>query len=64
MASTRLIHVRVAATEAAHAAWSAPGAGFLTPSEQHEADLHCYIRDPDGRLNDLAEPPQVDSPAT
>ncbi len=44
---------------AVYAKWSARGAQFLTPPKQHETELRCYIRDPDGYLievhNDAAQ---------
>ena len=44
------LNIRVADIHAVHAKWSARGARFLTPPKQHETELRCYIRDPDGYL--------------
>jgi catechol 2,3-dioxygenase-like lactoylglutathione lyase family enzyme len=44
------LNIRVADIQAVYANWSARGAEFLTPPKQHETELRCYIRDPDGHL--------------
>jgi catechol 2,3-dioxygenase-like lactoylglutathione lyase family enzyme len=33
----------------------APGAQFLTPPKQHETEMRCYIRDPDGYLIEVGQ---------
>jgi hypothetical protein len=38
-----------------YAEWSARGAEFLTPPKQHETELRCYIRDPDGHLIEVGQ---------
>ena len=35
---------------AVYAEWSARGAQFLTPPKQHQYEIRCYIRDPDGYI--------------
>ena len=35
--------------------WSARGAEFLTPPKQHEHEIRCYIRDPDGHLIEVGQ---------
>jgi catechol 2,3-dioxygenase-like lactoylglutathione lyase family enzyme len=44
------LNIRVKDIEAVYAEWSARGAEFLTPPKQHEYEIRCYIRDPDGYL--------------
>ena len=41
--------------EAVYAEWSALGAQFLTPPKQHEYEIRCYIRDPDGYLIEVGQ---------
>src|SRR6476661_8898257 len=42
------LNIRVADIQAVYAEWSARGAQFLTPPKQHDYEIRCYIRDPDG----------------
>jgi catechol 2,3-dioxygenase-like lactoylglutathione lyase family enzyme len=41
--------------EAVYAEWSARGANFLTPPKQHQYEIRCYIRDPDGHLIEVGQ---------
>jgi hypothetical protein len=38
-----------------YAEWSARGAQFLTPPKQHQYEIRCYIRDPDGYLIEVGQ---------
>jgi catechol 2,3-dioxygenase-like lactoylglutathione lyase family enzyme len=49
------LNIRVADIEAVYAEWSARGAEFLTPPKQHETEIRCYIRDPDGYLIEVGQ---------
>ena len=49
------LNIRVADIHAVHAKWSARGARFLTPPKQHETEMRCYIRDPDGYLIEVGQ---------
>ena len=49
------LNIRVADISAVHEQWSARGATFLTPPIEHEAELPCYMRDPDGHLIEVGE---------
>ncbi len=49
------LNIRVADIHAVYAEWSARGAEFLTPPKQHETELRCYIRDPDGHLIEVGQ---------
>ena len=49
------LNIRVADIQAVYARWSARGAQFLTPPKQHETEIRCYIRDPDGYLIEVGQ---------
>jgi catechol 2,3-dioxygenase-like lactoylglutathione lyase family enzyme len=49
------LNIRVADIQAVYAGWSARGARFLTPPKQHETEIRCYIRDPDGYLIEVGQ---------
>ena len=49
------LNIRVRDIAAVYAQWSARGADFLTPPKQHEYEIRCYIRDPDGHLIEVGQ---------
>jgi catechol 2,3-dioxygenase-like lactoylglutathione lyase family enzyme len=49
------LNIRVADIQAEYAEWSARGAEFLTPPKQHETEIRCYIRDPDGYVIEVGQ---------
>jgi catechol 2,3-dioxygenase-like lactoylglutathione lyase family enzyme len=49
------LNIRVKDIKAVYAEWSARGADFLTPPKQHEYEIRCYIRDPDGHLIEVGQ---------
>ena len=49
------LNIRVSDIAAVYAEWSARGAEFLTPPKQHETEIRCYIRDPDGYLIEVGQ---------
>ena len=49
------LNLRVADIHAAYSEWSARGAEFLTPPKQHELEIRCYIRDPDGYIIEVGQ---------
>ena len=49
------LNIRVADIQAVYAEWSARGAHFLTPPIQHQYEIRCYIRDPDGHLIEVGQ---------
>ena len=49
------LNIRVADIHAMYEEWTARGAEFLTPPKQHETELRCYIRDPDGYLIEVGQ---------
>jgi catechol 2,3-dioxygenase-like lactoylglutathione lyase family enzyme len=49
------LNLRVKDIAAVYAEWSARGAQFLTPPKQHQYEIRCYIRDPDGYLIEVGQ---------
>ncbi|MGD0595767.1 MAG: VOC family protein, partial [Acidimicrobiales bacterium] len=49
------LNIRVGDIHAAYAEWSARGAQFLTPPKQHQYEIRCYIRDPDGYIIEVGQ---------
>ncbi len=49
------LNIRVRDIRAVYAEWSARGAQFLTPPKQHQYEIRCYIRDPDGHLIEVGQ---------
>ena len=52
---TSFLNIRVKDIKAVYDAWSARGARFLTPPQQHRYEIRCYIRDPDGHLIEVGQ---------
>jgi catechol 2,3-dioxygenase-like lactoylglutathione lyase family enzyme len=53
--TSSFLNIRVADIERAYSEWRALGAEFLTPPKQHETEIRCYIRDPDGYLIEVGQ---------
>jgi catechol 2,3-dioxygenase-like lactoylglutathione lyase family enzyme len=49
------LNIRVADIQAVYAEWNGRGAHFLTPPKQHETEIRCYIRDPDGYIIEVGQ---------
>jgi catechol 2,3-dioxygenase-like lactoylglutathione lyase family enzyme len=49
------LNIRVRDIASVYAEWSERGAEFLTPPKQHEFEIRCYIRDPDGYLIEVGQ---------
>ena len=49
------LNIRVADIQAVYTDWSSRGAEFLTSPKQHETEIRCYIRDPDGHLIEVGQ---------
>ena len=49
------LNIRVKDIAAVYAEWSTRGADFLTPPKQHQYEIRCYIRDPDGHLIEVGQ---------
>jgi catechol 2,3-dioxygenase-like lactoylglutathione lyase family enzyme len=54
------LNIRVRDIASIYAEWSARGAQFLTPPKQHEYEIRCYIRDPDGYLIEVGQTTDFD----
>ncbi len=52
---TSFLNIRVKDIAAVYAEWSARGAEFLTPPKQHQYEIRCYIRDPDGHIIEVGQ---------
>ena len=52
---TSFLNIRVADIHALYAEWSARGATFLTTPKEHETEIRCYLRDPDGHLIEVGQ---------
>jgi catechol 2,3-dioxygenase-like lactoylglutathione lyase family enzyme len=53
--ASSFLNIRVSDIAAVYAEWSARGAEFLTPPNQHATEKRCYIRDPDGHLIEVGQ---------
>jgi len=49
------LNLRVADIQARYAEWKSKGAEFLTPPIDREAEIRCYMRDPDGYLIEVGQ---------
>ena len=49
------LNIRVADIQAVYEEWTARGAKFLTAPKQHETEIRCYIRDPDGYIIEVGQ---------
>ena len=49
------LNIRVKDIEAVYTEWTARGANFLTPPKQHQYEIRCYVRDPDGHLIEVGQ---------
>ncbi|MFE9338886.1 VOC family protein [Streptomyces sp. NPDC007063] len=49
------MNLRVADIQSVYEEWTAKGAEFLTPPIDREAELRCYLRDPDGYLIEVGQ---------
>ncbi len=53
--ASSFLNIRVSDIQAVYSEWSERGAQFLTPPKQHQTELRCYIRDPDGYLIEVGQ---------
>jgi catechol 2,3-dioxygenase-like lactoylglutathione lyase family enzyme len=49
------LNIRVADIQRCYEEWSGKGAEFLTPPQQREREIRCYMRDPDGHLIEVGQ---------
>jgi catechol 2,3-dioxygenase-like lactoylglutathione lyase family enzyme len=53
--TSSFLNIRVADIEAVYADWSDRGAEFLTPPQDRQYEIRCYVRDPDGHLIEVGQ---------
>jgi catechol 2,3-dioxygenase-like lactoylglutathione lyase family enzyme len=53
--TSSFLNIRVADVQRCYEEWSSKGAEFLTPPQQLETEIRCYIRDPDGHLIEVGQ---------
>jgi catechol 2,3-dioxygenase-like lactoylglutathione lyase family enzyme len=53
--TSSFLNIRVADIEAVYADWSERGADFLTPPQDWQEEIRCYVRDPDGHLIEVGQ---------
>ncbi len=49
------LNIRVADIQRVYEEWSSKGAEFITPPQQREFEIRCYMRDPDGHLIEVGQ---------
>ena len=49
------LNLRVADIHACYRDWTAKGAQFVTPPIDRDAEIRCYLRDPDGYLIEVGQ---------
>jgi lactoylglutathione lyase len=49
------LNIRVADIQAVYHAWRSRGAQFLTPPQDRDGEIRCYLRDPDGYLIEVGQ---------
>jgi catechol 2,3-dioxygenase-like lactoylglutathione lyase family enzyme len=49
------LNIRVADIQAVYHAWRDRGAEFLTPPQDRDGEIRCYLRDPDGYLIEVGQ---------
>jgi lactoylglutathione lyase len=52
---TSALNLRVSDIRDVYERWRARGAEFLTPPIEHESEIRCYMRDPDGHLLEVGQ---------
>jgi catechol 2,3-dioxygenase-like lactoylglutathione lyase family enzyme len=49
------LNIRVADIQSCYEEWSSKGVEFLTPPQQRQTEIRCYMRDPDGHLIEVGQ---------
>ena len=49
------MNIRVTDIHAVYEEWRSRGGEFLTPPKDHELEIRCYLRDPDGYLIEVGQ---------
>jgi catechol 2,3-dioxygenase-like lactoylglutathione lyase family enzyme len=58
--SSCALNLRVADIQATYESFRSRGGEFLTPPKQHQSEIRCYLRDPDGHLIELGQTTKLD----
>ena len=53
--TSSFLNVRVADVWAVYEDWRSRGAEFITPPQDLESEIRCYVRDPDGHLIEVGQ---------
>jgi catechol 2,3-dioxygenase-like lactoylglutathione lyase family enzyme len=53
--ASAFLNIRVADIHALYEEWRSRGASFLTPPMDRDAEIRCYLRDPDGHLIEVGQ---------
>jgi catechol 2,3-dioxygenase-like lactoylglutathione lyase family enzyme len=53
--ASSFLNIRVSDIHTVYAQWSDRGAEFLTEPKQHQTEIRCYMRDPDGYLIEVGQ---------
>jgi catechol 2,3-dioxygenase-like lactoylglutathione lyase family enzyme len=53
--TSSFLNIRVADVRAVYEDWRSRGAEFLTPPQDREREIRCYLRDPDGHLIEVGQ---------
>jgi catechol 2,3-dioxygenase-like lactoylglutathione lyase family enzyme len=53
--TSSFLNIRVADVRAVYEEWRSRGAEFLTPPQDREREIRCYLRDPDGHLIEVGQ---------
>jgi predicted enzyme related to lactoylglutathione lyase len=53
--TSSFLNLRVADIQQCYRDWKAKGAQFITPPQDREREIRCYIRDPDGYLIEVGQ---------
>jgi catechol 2,3-dioxygenase-like lactoylglutathione lyase family enzyme len=49
------LNIRVADIQRCYEEWRSKGAEFLTPPQQRQSEIRCYMRDPDDHLIEVGQ---------
>jgi catechol 2,3-dioxygenase-like lactoylglutathione lyase family enzyme len=53
--TSAFLNIRVADIQRCYEEWGSKGAEFMTEPKQHEREIRCYMRDPDGHLIEVGQ---------
>jgi catechol 2,3-dioxygenase-like lactoylglutathione lyase family enzyme len=57
--TSSFLNIRVADVRAVYEDWRSRGAEFLTPPQDREREIRCYLRDPDGHLIEVGQTTRI-----